>query len=359
MERDNYFERKAVSRSLLSELVRHPLRAKAMLDGVAEKVESEAMTFGSAFDSLMFDTATEFSSKYKIRQYENPWTDRRKNTGKFAYALEQIMQETLANDATSATFAATEDIETMFMQAYTQSGIKSPKVYDLVAEFVELGGREWVKESMMANMFTMISQDDYNKLAAMKANLINDEYVGHLFVMDVPETHSVRDGDVEIIYQMDIDFDIEGVKCKALPDIVKIDHATKVINIYDLKTTSSYDQNVMGSIVKFGYDLQAAWYTIALNALTMQGEKYEGYTVAGDFGFIFIDTNMINAPIHVMISENDLSCAINGGNRYGKPRKGVFQILSDYMWHVGTDKWDYPREYYENDGYIKTDIYDS
>ena len=353
MERDNYFERKAVSRSLLSELVRHPLRAKAMLDGVAQKVESEAMTFGSAFDSLMFDTSTEFTSKYKIRQYENPWTDRRKNTGKFTYALEQIMQETLAADMPGG------DTETMFLQAYEKSGIKSPKVYDLVAEFVELGGREWVKESMMANMFTMISQDDYNKLAAMKANLINDEYVGDLFVTDVPETHSVTNSHLETIYQMDIDFDIEGVKCKALPDIVKIDHTAKVINIYDLKTTSSYDQNVIGSIVKFGYDLQAAWYTIALNALTMQGEKYEGYTVADDFGFIFIDTNMMNAPIHVMIPENDLSCAINGGNRYGRPRKGVFQILSDYMWHVETDKWDYPKEYYENNGYIKTDIYDS
>ena len=353
MERDNYFERKAVSRSLLSELVRHPLRAKAMLDGVAQKVESEAMTFGSAFDSLMFDTTTEFTSKYKIRQYENPWTDRRKNTGKFTYALEQIMQETLAADMPGS------DTETMFLQAYEKSGIKSPKVYDLVAEFVELGGREWVKESMMANAFTMISQDDYNKLAAMKANLINDEYVGHLFVTDVPETHSVRDGDVEIIYQMDIDFYIEGIKCKALPDIVKIDHAAKVINIYDLKTTSSYDQNVMGSIVKFGYDLQAAWYTIALNAHAMQGEKYEGYTVADDFGFIFIDINMMNAPIHVMIPENDLSCAISGGNRYGRPRKGAFQILNDYMWHVECDKWDYPREYYENNGYIETDIYDS
>jgi hypothetical protein len=37
MERNNYFERKAVSRSLLSELTRHPQRAKAMLDGTAHK----------------------------------------------------------------------------------------------------------------------------------------------------------------------------------------------------------------------------------------------------------------------------------------------------------------------------------
>ena len=90
MERNNYFERKAVSRSLLSELARHPQRAKAMLDGTAHRVESDAMTFGSMFDSLMFDTSQEFTSKYRVSQYENPWTDRRKNTGKFAYALEQL-----------------------------------------------------------------------------------------------------------------------------------------------------------------------------------------------------------------------------------------------------------------------------
>jgi len=352
MERDNYFERKAVSRSLLSELVRHPQRAKAMLDGVAVRVESEAMTFGSAFDSLMFDTAAEFSSKYKIRQYENPWTDRRKNTGKFTHALEQIMEDHIEN-------GRIVEHNDMFMQAYTQSGIKSPKLEDLVAEFVELGGREWVKECMMKGDFTMISQETYNKAAAMKAILINDEYVGHLFAMDVPETHTIKDGHLEIIYQMDIAFDIEGVQCKALPDIVVINHAAKVINVYDLKTTSSYDQNVMGSMVKFGYDLQAAWYTIGVQALTFSGQKYEDYIVADDFGFIFIDTHLMNAPVNILMPESDLRSAINGGTRYGRPRKGAFQIFNDYVWHVEADKWDYPREYYENNGYIETDIYDS
>jgi hypothetical protein len=352
MEINNYFERKAVSRSLLSELTRHPQRAKAMLDGTAVRVESDAMNFGSMFDSLMFDTSKEFTSKYRVSQYENPWTDRRKNTGKFTYALEQIMQETLENDATA-------ELETMFMQAYTQSGIKSPKVYDLIAEFVEIGGRDWASEYMMSKTITLITQEQYNKAAAMKATLINNKYVGDMFVQDVPESHRIMHDNIEIVYQMDMTFELQGVQCKALPDIVIIDHKMKIIQVVDLKTTSSYDHNVMSSFIKFGYDLQGAWYTIAMQALTKQAGPLNGYEVSSSFLFVFIDTVQGNEPVCVRMSETDLDSAINGGFRYNKKQKGAMEIFNDYIWHVNNDKWDYSKECYDNEGMLVTNIYDN
>lgn len=352
MERNNYFERKAVSRSLLSEFMRHPQRAKAMLDGTAPRIESDAMTFGSMFDSLMFDTATEFTSKYRVSQYENPYTDRRKNTGKFTYALEQIMQETLANDATA-------DLETMFMQAYAQSGIKSPKVYDLIAEFVEIGGRDWASEYMMSKTITLITQEQYDKAATMKGTLINNKYIGDMFVMDVPESHRIMHDNIEIVYQMNMAFELQGVECKALPDIVIIDHEKKMIQIIDLKTTSSYDHNIMPSFMKYGYDLQGAWYTIAMQALTEQAGPLNGYEVSSSFLFVFIDTVQGKEPICVRMSEIDVDCAINGGFRYNKKRKGAMDIFNDYLWHVNNDKWDYSKECYDNEGMLVTNIYDN
>lgn len=352
MERNNYFERKAVSRSLLSELVRHPQRAKAMLEGTAQRIESDAMTFGSMFDSLMFDTSTEFTSKYRVAQCENPWTDRRKNTGKFAYALEQIMQEILANNANA-------ELDTMITQAYDQSGIKSPKVDDLITEFVEIGGRDWASEYMMSKTITLITQEQFNKAAAMKATLINNKYVGDMFVMDVPESHRVMHDNIEIVYQMDMTFELQGVQCKALPDIVIIDHEKKSIQIIDLKTTSSYDHNIMPSFMKFGYDLQGAWYTIAMQALTEQAGPLNGYEVSSSFLFVFIDTVQGNEPICVRMSEIDVDCAINGGFKYNKKRKGAMDIFNDYIWHVNNDLWDYSKECYDNEGMLVTNIYDN
>jgi len=352
MERNSYFERKAVSRSLLSELARHPQRAKAMLDGNAVRTESDSMNFGSMFDSLMFDTAKEFASKYRVQQYENPWTDGRTNKGKFTSALKFIMDEILANDANA-------DLDTIFTQAYAQAGIKSPNAYDLIAEFVEVGGRDWASEYMMARTIELITQEEYNKASAMKAMLINNEYVGDMFVMDVPENHHIFKGDIEIVYQADISFEVEGVECKALPDILIIDHKQRTIQIVDLKTTSSYDQNVMSSFMKFGYDYQAAWYTLALEAVTDQEGELYGYTVSPSFLFVFIDTVQGCEPICVKMSELDVDCAINGGIRYGKYRKGILDIFREYLWHVETDLWDYPMEYYRNDGVFITDIYDN
>ena len=352
MERNNYFERKAVSRSLLSELARHPQRAKAMLEGTAYKVESDAITFGSMFDSLMFDTAQEFTSKYRVSQYENPWTDRRMNTGKFAYALEQIMQEILENDAIA-------ELDTMITQAYTKSAIKSPKVDDLITEFVEVGGRDWASEYMMSKTITLITQEQYNKAVAMKATLINNKYVGDMFVMDVPESHCIMHDNIEIVYQMDIAFELQGVECKALLDIVIIDHKTKMIQVIDLKTTSSYDHNVMPSFIKYGYDFQAAWYTIAMKALRKKEGPLHGYKVSSSFLFVFIDTVQGNEPVCVRMSETDLDVAINGGFKYNKKHKGAMEIFNDYIWHVNNDKWDYSKECYDNKGMLVTNIYDN
>ena len=211
----------------------------------------------------------------------------------------------------------------------------------------------------MARTIKLITQEEYNKAAAMKAMLINNKYVGDMFVMDVPESHTVFKGDIEIAYQADITFELEGVECKALPDIVIIDHKKRTVQIVDLKTTSSYDQNVMSSFIKFGYDYQAAWYTLALEAVTEQAGELYGYTVSPSFLFVFIDTVQGCEPICVKMSELDVDCAINGGIRYGKYRKGILDIFKEYLWHTENDLWDYPMEYYKNDGVFITDIYDN
>lgn len=66
---------------------------------------------------------------------------------------------------------------------------------------------------------------------------------------------------VEIKYQWAMTFDYRGVLCKALPDVVIIDHNTKELHLIDLKTTG---QSKFKTYREKKYFRQLAFYSIPL-----------------------------------------------------------------------------------------------
>lgn len=83
-----------------------------------------------------------------------------------------------------------------------------------------------------------------------------------------------REGQVEFtnltfILQMPIYFEYRGIKCKALLDMVIVcrDEAGKILWIQplDLKTMNGNTYNFVDSVRSYRYDIQAAWYTLAIS----------------------------------------------------------------------------------------------
>ena len=70
----------------------------------------------------------------------------------------------------------------------------------------------------------------------------------------------------EIIFQMSIDFTYERVDCKALLDMVIINHKDKTIQPIDIKTMGDYTINFPKSLRQRRYDIQAAFYVEALKS---------------------------------------------------------------------------------------------
>lgn len=74
--------------------------------------------------------------------------------------------------------------------------------------------------------------------------------------------------DVDVYYQLPIYFFIKGVPCKALLDmlIVVKDEQGRIIKLIpvDLKTMAGNTLYFMSKVNSFRYDIQAAWYTTAL-----------------------------------------------------------------------------------------------
>ena len=94
----------------------------------------------------------------------------------------------------------------------------------------------------------------------------------------------------EIQYQLALYFEYEGVECKALLDMVLFDHETKKILPIDFKTLGDSTINFLTSLKRRRYDIQAAFYTKALEIC------YPGYQVLS-FEFIVESTTKPGNPL--------------------------------------------------------------
>jgi len=125
-----------------------------------------------------------------------------------------------------------------------------------------------------------------------------------------PNTASffVDDGEVDIVYQLPIFFAYKGVNCKALLDMVRVNHKLKSITSLDLKTTSGPILHFPNSVLSFRYDLQAAFYKEALSSVegkavlsNIIGRDISDYSLSA-FGFIAESTVSMGCPMAFPLS---------------------------------------------------------
>lgn len=101
----------------------------------------------------------------------------------------------------------------------------------------------------------------YNIVENLRTNLRTRRY----FDREV----QVEFTNLTFILQMPIYFEYRGIKCKALLDMVIVcrDEAGKILWIQplDLKTMNGNTYNFIDSVRSYRYDIQAAWYTLAIS----------------------------------------------------------------------------------------------
>lgn len=347
MSRESYFEDTSISRSVLWKLAKHPLFAKAMLEGEIEEETSEALILGDAFDTMMFDNEKVLTERFHIMSVDNPYTNGRTNLGKFTTEVSNELQ-IMMKDNTIINLDKTYDY------VYQKCGIKTPKLDKFKKDFVKGGGETYLRELINAKGKIILSQDQLNQLSAMKVTLLNSPFKQY-FRNEIPEganRFAINDLN-EVIYQQEIYF----AGHKAMLDVVHIDHETRKITGIDLKTTSAGHGDIESSVIKYGYNLQAAMYTHALRYLVAKGQEFEGYTINPHFMFIFVNKKGDYAPISYTMTEHDMFRAMNGGYIRGKYHRGILELMEDLKWHRATDNWEYPKKVYEN-GTILSNIYD-
>lgn len=200
---------------------------------------------------------------------------------------------------------------------------------------------------------TIISKDELARVQKVVELLLANPNTMKYFINE--------DSDIELMHQVPIYFTYMQVECKALLDGVMIDHAARVIQPFDLKTTGMSVYGFPDNFVRFAYFRQAAFYLEALKSTQSPVKDLldSGYTLK-PFQFIVAETkpNSYHPAIIYNCSEKDIQVGLEGGKYQGRPVKGVNQLIEDYRWHIETDLWDMPRELYINNGELPLDVFE-
>lgn len=224
------------------------------------------------------------------------------------------------------------------------------------AKFHEYGVKaKWSKETILKRLKTEETEKYYNinkkLIASDKIKISEEEYIKAQAVIDVLKTHefsswifSPQEG-VDVHYQLPIYWYEDGTPCKALLDILVVDHNKKIIRPIDLKVKADSKYAFKSSFMRYKYYLQASWYTRGLVAKlhpSLKDYKIENFT------FLVTTFDFPEPPLLYRCSDELLTIAKYGGNDI----KGVEQLFEDYKWYKEEGKFSYKKELHLSKGVI-------
>ena len=123
---------------------------------------------------------------------------------------------------------------------------------------------------------TVLSQTQIEQIDAVVDSLRKSETTKKFF----DRKALLEAEDMIILYQVPIYFKIDGIECKALPDIAilfldkvefenedgtkVVQKTLKAVQVLDLKTIGRDNLEFFDSVISYRYDIQAAWYVEAI-----------------------------------------------------------------------------------------------
>jgi len=144
----------------------------------------------------------------------------------------------------------------------------------------------------------VIPIDMYDEAESMADVFRKNPYTKHLFMSEGEQLLE----HVEILYQFKIKYILEGLICKSKIDIVYIDHDTKIISLYDIKTGSDHPRNfIRHALYKYKYGYQSTMYQAGFSEFIKKIPELSDYKV-DSFRFVYVSRIRPNYPVILNVS---------------------------------------------------------
>lgn len=367
---DAYFDSDDCSQSTL----------KLLLKGFKEVVEKRQevdsgptpahFIIGSGTDCILTGEEGEFEKQYYISSLEKKPSD----------AEMQIIDAVHADAMDSYT-----------EEQFNEQGLERLGAYrgSIIAAIDEFGWQMRWKEETRINKIEEVgsayfedlkkaygkqitSQQQYNVITDIVMSLRTHPKTAKYFDREIQG----RNTHVDFYYQLPIYFTQEGtVPCKALLDLVIVvkDDAGQIISVQgiDLKTMSGATSEFLFSVRTRRYDIQAAWYTKALQYWVVA--TFNTTCDIKPFTFVVESSTEIGNPLVYKVSPDLLDIGINGRVPItaeitktltedgvenaieivsevilAKEIRGFISLMKDYIWYEDTD-WQTDRKIVEKE----------
>ena len=282
---------------------------------------AEHFLIGSAVDCILTNSREAFQEEYYISKvaklpsesvieiiklvYENLLKD-------YAEYLEVVTSQDEPSDVTSLIEFVGElsQWSAYILDACEQTGWQPRWGADAKLKNIIEPGSEYFLDLCNAFGKTVISETQSNTINNIVESLETNPRTAGFFDRNFFENMP----DITVYYQFPIYFEYRGVECKALLDmvIVERDIEGKILSItgVDLKTMNGNTYYFPTSVKARRYDIQAAWYTLALhNHFAVP----EGSDVIKPFQFVVESTSYQGKPLNFVVDKTLL-----GIGRFGR-----------------------------------------
>ena len=310
---------------------------KYILNEVVEEEDSKASVMGRLVETLLMEDHL-FDSKFHMSVISST------PTGLMLDFVEALYKYTAA--ATNEDGILTRNFEEICRDAHADSGFKI-KLDAVLNKFMGSDAEVYYKEirEVRSKGLTVVTTQDVTNaekiVTELKTNNITSEIV-----------NLVNSAQYSVHNQLQVEgYDIFGHMFKSMMDMVHVDHANKIVQVYDLKCTwaveNFYDEYYL---YRRAYIQGFLYHKAAESWASEMG--YGDYKILYP-KFIVCDSTNYSSPLVYAMSDINMQDALNGFEHKGRNYPGVAQLIEDLDWAIENDKWNISKENYINNGVVK------
>lgn len=338
----NYKDIQALNQSILKKILYSPAEfKKAQERQNNEESSQDHFVFGTMVDIMLTGTKQEFDEKF-IKVSEDIYP-----SDSVVRVVNGVFSEIVSENP--------EDTNFFSFDAYSDKILQHCKYQDY---YNNLKDETRVNKILTAGIDyfmllqnsvgkTMVTDVDYAKAVNCVMALKSDDFTKKYSDKNYPK-HSPDD--LEYLDKVVIMFEYEGLQFKGELDRVVLDHDRKVITPIDFKTTSKSIIGFKYEFWKYRYDFQAAVYRYGLAKQDFIVELMKKGYVLDDFLYIVVEKELTNPPMCFKVTKNIIEIGLAGGKIENTYYEGFTQAVERYIYAEKNNRWQYPKEYYENNG---------
>tara|TARA_R100000664_G_scaffold34061_1_gene53717 strand:+ start:1206 stop:2213 length:1008 start_codon:yes stop_codon:yes gene_type:complete len=291
--------------------------------------DSKAFDLGSAIHCYMFEF-TEFNNRYVV-SHSNPVG------GMMGVFIESYVEaeDTMINEHMPKEMKL-DGYQTLHELCYDKAGFKTA-LETVLKKFNSDENQAYYKFLKENLGKTVLSQDDMNTVMACHSSILKHEKANSL----------IFPGEGDRKPEFEISWIYKEIDVKSIIDNLILDVENKKVYIVDLKTSSKSVYNFERSYFSYNYYRQMAIYRLAVHSyLKKLGIDTKEYDILSYI--VVVQTTGLHECVVYKPDLADLSIGLDQFD----------ELVNRYKWHVDNNQWDFPMEYYKNDGVVNLKLSD-